>query len=285
MTLQTQVSARLSGLGYQGSDEDRIAAYQMKYAADMKPMAFRWYDREIAVDGVAGPVTVGHLDRRRCMVPDFATDGNEVAEANWPEACRWELKIYFDHRGYRESLGLSQREFDRQYVAALDEWNRSIGINLQLTDNRNEAHTYVAWEVLRGSVLAWSNLANNSCSRGMEQRYDIRSWSAKLFRLVVLHEVGHLIGLPHKSGNYIMNPSIITSLNGLTPTDIRRAKNLGYGDPKTPDPPPEPDGKTLIEVKTADGKIYRNNEVAKVTVINGDSGGEDDGDGWDFNWP
>jgi hypothetical protein len=43
------------------------------------------------------------------------------------------------------------------------------------------AKCYVSWQGLGGSTLAWSHLADNSCSDDKKQRYDIRRWSKHQF--------------------------------------------------------------------------------------------------------
>lgn len=61
-----------------------------------------------------------------------------------------------------------------------------------------------------------------------EHLYDFRTDNSAAFgdfdlRTVVLHEMGHFLGLSHKSGNTVMVPSIGTSTTNRTPTNIDTA--------------------------------------------------------------
>lgn len=222
-----------------------IERYQRFYFDDLDPLARRQHGRKLIVDGLLGPVTIAHLQNRRCDTPDFASDGTIIAEANWPASCRQSIKIWFDWSTWNESeQGVSVAVAKETYKKSIREWNLVCDLTLELVEDREEARVIVKAERLAGSTLAWSHLANNDCG-GKEQRYDVRSWTLHVLFLTILHEVGHLIGLPHTAGNFVMNPSIIESLPGLTSADKSRAIALGYGpsklDPDEPENPDDPD--------------------------------------------
>ena len=135
---------------------------------------------------------------------------------------------------------------------AMKDWSETLDLNFELTTDPTAAHCRVGFSPLTGTTLAWSHLANGTCSRSMRQEYDIRQWSQHLLYLTVLHELGHLLGLPHRNGPYIMNPSILTDLEGLTERDNRDALNLGYKRagqaPPAPSPEPAPNELTDAEI-------------------------------------
>lgn len=193
--------------------------------------------------------TINLLRQERCGVSDNPYAINDIAEANWPESCRFNLGIFVDWDDFPNSgMGISLQEAKTEYNRALNKWNSVIGINMFMVDtaSHSDRKCSVDFDNLSGSTLAWSNLATNSCSNNKQQRYDIRNWSPLMFYKVAIHELGHLIGLQHKSGPYIMNPSIQSGVDDLTSNDIERAKQLGYSEPTNPNPNPIPPVPTPI---------------------------------------
>lgn len=161
-------------------------------------------------------------------------------DARWPDHCL-DIGIFFDWDTWHPNLGLSQDEFYDLFTEALNIWNSKLKVHLYLTDYHHEAKVVAEFATLAGNTLAWSHLADGDCSDDKVQQYDRREWYPQLFKQTVLHEVGHLLGLSHKRGDYVMNPTIITTIYGLTQDDIARARALGY-QPRTTDPnqPPTP---------------------------------------------
>lgn len=224
-----------------------------------------------------------HISNRGCMVPD----NRAIEEANWPESCRDDLGLYLDFSNYNANIiGFSESRARSIFKRALDEWNSVIGVRLYISNDFPSAKTNVTWVRLSGSTLAWSHLANNSCRDDKQQRYDIRGWSEHQLYITVLHEVGHLLGLPHRRGNYVMNPSIITSLPTLTATDIRDAKRLGYKGP-FPTTPTKPDPKPTTgitgSITLKDGTVISASHLKRIDLIigttNDNNDNNDDGSG------
>ena len=201
--------------------------------------------------GVTHGAMADHLADRSCNVPDRAG----TLEANWPQQCRQGLGIYIDWTGYRspEVMGLTQPEALACYIDAMEFWNAALDLRLYLEADLTTAKTYVSWRPLSGSTLAWSHLADNTCRDNKTQRYDIRKWSKRLLRQTAAHELGHLIGLGHTPGNFLMSPTIKTNISALTPTDIRNARRLGYDAPTRPRPGPPPGRGFVGFVELTDG--------------------------------
>jgi len=174
-----------------------------------------------------------------------ALDAQGLAQqpARFPDACKAKITIYINRADWPGDgqMGMRFDAWQAVYAEACREWNDAAGLRFRLVPSSRAAIAEVDFDELGGQTLAWSHLADGSCASNKRQRYDHRQWNAHLLRLTALHELGHLIGLQHKNGPYVMNPTILTGLNGLTSEDIRRARGLGYGNPETPDPPsPEP---------------------------------------------
>lgn len=177
-----------------------------------------------------------------CGCTNLDGDGRAQAEARFPDVCSRDITVFINAGDWPGDgvMGMTWGEWVATYMAALGEWQRAIGVTFRRVEREAEAVAVVDFDDLAGTTLAWSHLADGSCKRNKRQRYDHRRWTPQLLRLTVLHEVGHLLGLQHQNGPYIMNPSILTGLEGLTSTDVARARALGYGPPAGDQPGPDP---------------------------------------------
>ncbi len=177
-----------------------------------------------------------------CGQTGMSSEGRQVAAANIPSPCRTSYGIYLDPSGWPGSskMGVDRDTFFDRFQWGCDLWNDALDLKLYLSTNIKSAKCYATFAHLGGSTLAWSSLANNSCADDKQQRYDIRRWDPHTLGLTAGHEHGHLIGLHHNNGDFLMNPVILSGLDGLTANDIRRAVALGYERQVSPPQPPEP---------------------------------------------
>lgn len=212
----------------------------------------------------ADPKTIALITEPRCGFPDYPYPEGVLpaqAEANWPVGCRGKLKF---SRSFKSLPGMSEEDTSRAFIGMSNNWTyalNDVDVNANAIGD-SSAHIYAGLKALGGGTLAWSFLANNSCSDKLEQAYDnTRSWNLALAITVSSHEVGHALGLPHnRDGDALMYPSIhsrsLARLGYPNSTDLAQAKGLGYvlsgsqppkpsdlyrPRPHTPVPTPDPD--------------------------------------------
>lgn len=165
-----------------------------------------------------------------CVRYCFGCD-NEVAAAKWPVECQGDIGYVVDWSGFRaEQIGLSQDEAAAAIRRGAAWWNAAIDARIyERQDWGPRSRFRIDWLDLAGSILARSSLADERCTDDKSQAYDRRRWDAHTLTVTAAHEFGHMLGLGHRRGNYVMNPEILPALAGLTDQDIRDAFALGYG--------------------------------------------------------
>jgi hypothetical protein len=154
--------------------------------------------------------------------------GSAVENANIPLSCRrsYTVGVVFPEDG---RLGISNATALACFRRAAEHISQKVDCRFDVVTDGRAAHCHVTFGFLSGGVLAWSDLADNTCHGGKRQKYDIRRWDSNSLFLTICHEFGHLLGLHHSVGDdRIMNPSINLRLDGWQPADVRQAVGLGY---------------------------------------------------------
>lgn len=133
--------------------------------------------------------------KRRCSMPEFARS----------KVCGWM------HRPVTASIsgsfsGISATQVKETYQKALRIWNEACNVGLTWTDDFDKANIYAKCRAEGGGgggVLAWSFLppcSANTTKTRLEQLYDIaEKWTVSWLLEVMLHELGHAIGLDHST--------------------------------------------------------------------------------------
>lgn len=195
----------------------------------------------LKADGIVGPLTSHMLRAPRIC-------GNEDVSA--AGGCQWPFKdVTYNTHAWRISQ-FSNEVVDEIYDEAMDSWNAVCGLTLHRIDERRGNIYTTDSPQGRGGTLATSYLpcGNPGRSTRMKQWYDsAENWSRQFLLAVMVHEIGHAIGLDHSgSRSDIMYPYANNSIYKPATGDIRRVVSR-YGDP-IPDVPDVPDVPDIPDV-------------------------------------
>lgn len=241
-----------------------VLSYMEFFPYDLDLLVSKHHGRPKAkLDGDAGPAFMELMEQPRCDFPDYLAAGKQ--EANWPKGCRGKLKF---GRDFNDAPGLNKKDTDKAFWAACNNWTQALSdlVMSSMEVGDTAVDIYAKLKALRGSTLAWSYLAQNSCNVTLDQRYNTKvDWTIVYLATVATHEIGHAIGLPHnRDRDALMYPSIhqrsLGRIGYPNKTDLNQAKGLGYklsgkdqmpedklyfprsNDPDDPDKPDDPDG-------------------------------------------
>lgn len=139
--------------------------------------------------------------------------------------------------------GILRSVFTAECKRALDAWSAAADLRFTIVEGGAADITITTGPIDGpGGTLAWSELAAGL--RALQQKYDTAErWEVSIdLYLVILHELGHALGLQHdvQNAQAVMAPRYNGSLSKLQPRDVARIQAL-YGAPRV-DPTPPPDG-------------------------------------------
>ena len=181
----------------------------------------------------------------RCGLPDLMRrPGGSLPR--WGDDCFKNITTALDSRGMRTDFppGVTVESL---WLEALGLWNGVCGAVLTIGKSGETILIDAKMGSMGSGTLAWSNLANGTCSYRVKQEYNrSRTWRPHGVKYIGAHELGHALGWGHTglAGN-IMRPYYDPTLSTLGAWEIKQGvdrydKPADVPEPPTPEPPVPP---------------------------------------------
>lgn len=205
------------------------------------------------------------ISKPRCSVPDFV----RPAEAS---LCKWPmLTVTLSHR--LSALNPLSAEVEDSLVRrACAAWNNVCGINLQVSSAFGSSNINSEVGSTGAGVLAYSYLPCGASQNTKLQQVYSRStnWSQNLLLQVLIHEIGHAIGLDHGPSGALMQPTASGNILSPQSWDVSQVQ-ARYGKPQ-PKPEPEPPKPEPPVGGSVIGKVVLDRDLRKgdtLTIFTG----------------
>jgi Matrixin len=88
-------------------------------------------------------------------------------------------------------------------------WIQHLNLVMRITDDPQEANIIMIWHNFDGpgGTLGDAHIGGRTTGQQLRLRFDENeSWSEKMFLNTATHELGHILGLTHSSGDNMMSP-------------------------------------------------------------------------------
>lgn len=231
------VLRKFYNLGYfQGEEWNKVREYMLGNKRVEQAIVEYRNKHELLPGSHIDTELVTDLMMPRCGVPDFV----RPAEAG---LCKWPMmRVTASHR--IEGLNPLAAEIEKAvWLEALAAWNAVCGIELTYIEDMGQANIYANVGPTDPGVLAYSYLpcGANQNTRLAQIYNRATNWSRALLINVVIHELGHAIGLDHGPRGSIMQPTANGSITAPQQWDIDQViSRYGKRTVPTPQPPTNP---------------------------------------------